>query len=465
MPNVLNGLVVWPGQAEMLNADTKTVALFTGAGFGKSDILCRRAFKDGCAQDFWWENQSNWRNNHLKMIMGAPHDRYLQMRLIPGFRGFLDEVEMMAGRKVRKRTGRYRDGWFGSRAERKQEMINHVDYHFYPLHSPDAAVATDAAGLYVDEATMLEHPETWLRSCMRIRDPRAKSLHIACVGTPEKDHFLYELLIDPETEEARPNVTVILDSSIRSPALKLEYFERVGSQASEAFKEMQVMGRWVRGASGQRFAHLFHEAVHIRPMQIGPHIPGLKFDIGWDPGYRVGCVLIAYYHPQGFWCIVDEIVIKDKTTHEVCDMLLELGYNKNNIRSINADPRDANKRKSTSRMTDRDVIWDKLRVRAKLKVPTGKQATLAYRLNSIQKLLSERKIFFNERMRPRTTQEICAINAIKRFATKKMRSDDENFSDVVTTETNEKWKHTIDALHYILLEYERQGSIVNPRNT
>lgn len=453
-----NDMVVWPGQAEFLQADAGTVALFTGAGYGKSDILCRKAIKDCTEQDYWWNNPNagNWKNNPLQMIMGAPTARYIKARLIPAFRGYLDQVESIIGRSLRQTTGRNRDGWFGGNSDQRQEMANACDFLFYPLYSAESAVATDAAGLYIDEVTMLVDPEIWIRSCMRVRDKRANKLNIACVGTPEEGHFIYEMLVDPDTKEARPGNVVLLDSSIKNPLLGLDYFTRVGQTATQWVREMQVMGRWVAGAGGQRFGHIFSEEEHVRPMDLSPMVhPGLQYHVGWDPGYRTGSVVVMYNHPRGFWCIVDEIVIQDMTTREVCKRLLDMGYNRNNICFLGMDPRDANKRRSTSRQTDEDIVLDIMGVRPKLVRATNNRGRLRVRLDVIATMLEERKLFISDRLRPRDSHQLGVVNAMKKFATARAGTDKEAFVDKPTRETTERWKHPIDAIHYVLHAAER----------
>lgn len=450
----LPDLLVWPGQAEFLAANTRFVGLFTGAGYGKSDILIRRAVQDCIKNNFWWKNELDFKRNHLKFIFGAPHDRYLTIRLCPAFRGYLDNLEMRTGSRIRKRTGRNRDGWFGSKAERMQEMVNGCTFYFYPLHGPDAAVATDAACLYIDEVTMLDHPEIWDRSIQRIRDPRALHHHIAFVGTPERDHFIYEKVIDPSTHLPRKDHTIITDSSIKNPMLGIPFFEQIGRQASDAFIDMQVMGKWVRGAGGQRFGHLFDEAVHLAPMNIGPHIKGIEFDIGWDPGYRTGSCIIAYAHPSNIWCVVDEIIIKDMTTERVCEVLLEKGYNYNNIRFMGMDPRDANKRKSNSRVTDAEIVRKLMQIKPTFTSVEGFNSVLRTRLDVLDSLLVKQRIKINEELKPRSSHELGIVNSIKQFATEKMKEDQDNFIDRPTRDTIQRWKHSIDALHYILMKYE-----------
>lgn len=449
-------MVVWKAQRDFLLAENQIIGIFTGAGYGKSKIMCRRAILDHTKQDGWWlkPGASDWRSNHLKIIMGAPHDRYLTTRLIPEFRGTLDTIEAEIGRKLRANTGRLRDGWLPYSTGRTQEMANATEFVFYPLHSVDSAVATDAAALYIDEVTMLTDPEIWVRSTQRVRDPRALKRQIACSGTPEEDHFIYEYLFDPETRKPRPGVTVLTDTSINNPALKLDYFTSA-KQAAPAFKDMQIMGRWVAGVGGQRFGGIFDETTHIRRMDLSPkRYPGLQYAIGWDPGFRTGEVLIAYRHPNGFWAFVDEIVIQDMSTYDVCDILLEKGYNDTNIGYLGMDPRDANKRRSSSTTTDEDIVRKKLGVKARLLGNTGNRAKLRNRLDVIAQMLQDKQIVFSEDLRPINATQLGVINAIKHFSTTRSADDRDLFLDKPTRETVQKWKHPIDAMHYIFTKFE-----------
>jgi hypothetical protein len=274
------------------------------------------------------------------------------------------------------------------------------------------------------------------------------------VGTPEEDHFIKEALIDEETGLARPNTRVIMDSSISNPLLPIEWFETMGQQASEQYKEMQVMGRWVKGAGGQRFAHLLDGDHMFLPSTVTPRDPRYQFYLGWDPGYRTGSVVVFWRHTSGIWCLVDEVVIRDMTTEQVCDELLARGYNYMNIKYIGLDPRDANKRTAVNNTSNAEIIYRKLRVRPKDKIIRNTHH-LNTRLDVLANMLAAGKIVFAEHLRPRTTHAPCAYNGLRNFATRKMKSDPENFIDTPTPETLERWKHYIDAMHYVFMEFER----------
>jgi hypothetical protein len=151
---------------------------------------------------------------------------------------------------------------------------------------------------------------------------------------------------------------------------------------------------------------------------------------------------------------VDEVVIRDMTTEQVCDELLVRGYNFTNIRYIGLDPRDANKRRSTSETTDAEIIYRKLKVRPKHRIIKN-TGHLHVRLDVIANMLAGGKIVFAEHLKPKGTSSPGVINGLRNFATRKMKDDPENFIDEPTTETKEKWKHYVDAMHYIFMEYEK----------
>jgi len=457
---------LWIGQAEFMQSEEYITGLFTGAGYGKSHILCERVLCDVSKQDGWWAGRVDYNSRPLLMVIGAPHERYLSARTVPEFRAACDRMEERLSRGIRRRTGRNGDGWFGGNGHRRQELANAVDVTFYPLPTRDSAVAVDVAGFYVDEVTMLTDVDIWRRSLQRVRDSRARSRQIAVVGTPEEDHFIRDSLIDEATGDARPNVRVITDSSISNPLLPIEWFETMGQQASEQYKEMQVMGNWVKGAGGQRFTHLFDMDTMVLPSMVNPRDPRYQFYLGWDPGYRTGSVVICWRHPAtGIWCITDEVVIRDMTTEAVCDELLARGYNFMNIKYIGLDPRDANKRTATNGSTNSEIIYRKLKIRPKHKIIRNTHH-LNTRLDVLASMLAAGKIVFAENLKPKTSASPGVINGIRNFATKKMASDPENFIDKPTPETLEKWKHYIDALHYVFMEYERgeyQRVVPNPR--
>ena len=106
--------VCWEGQAEFLDAMDHIVVLLTGAGYGKTKILVDKTIRNVCAQDNWHLNYPGAVSDHLKYIYAAPHDKYLTARSIPAMKAQCDYVEATAGHRIRARTGRSRDGFFGA---------------------------------------------------------------------------------------------------------------------------------------------------------------------------------------------------------------------------------------------------------------------------------------------------------------------------------------------------------------
>lgn len=454
--------MIWPGQKEFIFSEAETTAFLTGAGAGKSFALCQRIVRDHAKQDYWWEGRAEFNTQPILFIVGAAHEAYLAENTVPLLRATIDRTERAIGRTIRKKTGRDRDGWFGAVGHRRQEMANCVDIIIKSFPTKENAVAVTCAGMYFDEVTMLSDVEIWRRSMQRAREPRAKKNaqgipynYVACVGTPEEDHFIHDVLIDPLTHEPYPGNKIIMGSSLSNPMLPMRWFENQ-AHSSHLFKEMQVMGRWVKGAGGQRFAHVFREDHHIVHLARPAISSAIKYDLGWDPGYRTGSVLIGWQRPRdGVWFIVDEVVITDMTTYDVCAELLKRGYNARNIRSIGMDPRDANKERSTSRVTDHQIVYDKLGIRPRIQHIGQKSGELYVRLDVIEDMLVSDRLFVNDTLKPRSNQQLGLVNALKQFATRKTNADKETFIDKPTRDTMERWKHPIDALHYLLMGTER----------
>ena len=454
--------MLWAGQRDFLESDAFITAAFTGAGWGKSRILTERIIRDHTRHDMWWEGRPEYKTNPLILMVGAAHEAYLAENTVPLFRAALDRAEARTGRQLRKRTGRNRDGWFGSIGHRHQEMTNATDIHFKSFPTKENAVAVTVAGLYFDEITMFSDVEIWRRSLQRVRDPRAGKRpsgktwdFVACVGTPEEDHWIHEALIDPMSGEPYPGVNLIMDASINNPLLPDSWFINAGRHSSKLFTRMQVMGEWVRGAGGQRFSHVFSEDKHVVHLTPPQNKAAVKYDLGWDPGYRTGSVVIMWQRPMdSAWFIVDEVVIAGKTTNDVCSEVLSRGYNASNIRSICMDPRD-NKKRSTSEQTDGDIVFKRLGVRPKNKHIGEASGELHLRLDAREDLLNSGKFFINDKVLPKTREQLGIVNALHRFATKKMEGDTENFIDKPTRDTIERWKHPIDAVHFVLMHYER----------
>lgn len=452
----LEEFMAWPSQADFLMSRDRRIGLFTGAGGGKSRILTLRALDDGFAQDGWWEGElaGDWRGNPLTFIMGAPHSRHITNRLAPAFRGMLSALERHIGRNLHAPTGKNRDGWFDSRDDRRQEMLNALVYRFYGFHDEANAVAADVAGAYVDEVTFLDQQNIWTRLNQRVRDPRAIRSHVCCVGTPEKSHFIYEVFFDPETDLPRPEVTALTDSSLSNAMLDASFYEDA-SGASEDMVQMQVFGKWTKGVGGHRFARYFDETKHIVDMDMDPRkYRDLRWDLGLDPGWASGSLIMSRYSPkQKARMVYDEIVIQGKNLEEVLYEAISRGYNASNIRTFGLDPHDATKRVSNGSETNAAIVRRILGVRPKIHHINGTGA-LFTRLDVIAKQLSHNRLFINRALMPSTRHSRGIINSLRNFALQPVRGVDGRFTDEITAETKKEWKHSIDALHYILMTNE-----------
>jgi hypothetical protein len=452
----LEEFMCWPGQAEFLESDFRRIGLFTGAGNGKSRILTVRALKDGLAQDGWWlgELAKDWRGNPLRLVMSAPHSRHITNRLAPAFRGMLSALETHIGRKLHAPTGKNRNGWFDSKDERRQEMGNAVVYPFYGLHDEENAIAADVGGMYIDEGTFLDHVGIWTRANQRVRDPRAITAHVCVVGTPEKSHFLYEIFFDPETDLPRPDLLAVTDSALSNPLLGPEFFEDAAS-ASEDMVQMQVFGKWTKGVGGHRFSKYFDEATHIVEMDMDPRkYPHLRWDLGLDPGWASGSLLMSRYSPRHKTrMIYDEIVIQGKNLEEVLYECRAKGYSASNIKTFGLDPHDATKHTSNSSETNEKIVRRIMGVKPRIHHING-TGHLGTRLDVIAKLLQQNKILINRALMPRNRHSRGIVNSLRNFEVKSVKGVDGKFVDEITAKTKAEWKHSIDALHYILMTNE-----------
>jgi len=453
---------VWSAQVELLLAKEDIVGMFTGAGYGKTKVLCWRSLMDCAEQDDWYHDENGrldpqWSINPLVFLMGAPTGRYIVDRLVPEHTGIIREWEAIYGRRLTKRTGRLRNGYFDDDRRRRLEMTNGVSFFYRGFDKEESAVATNASSLYVDEATMLTAQGIWSRATMRVRDPRAKKLTIACTGTPELGHFLYSEFHDPVTGVVRPGYRVIQDATINNPVLSAKYFSRYFNSGS-SFVDMQVMGKWTQGGGGQRFVGSFSPHRNVQHINISPTLPGVKFSIGWDPGFSTGHVVIMYFkRSTKRWYVVDEIPIVGKTTEEICHELMRRGYHARfgNIDMIGLDPNDAVKRRSTNKVTDYEIIRRLLGIAPKYVDVKGFNAELRLRCDVIAKMLEDGRLVFNSTMLPTESRSPGCINSILGFTLKPLEKGVEGeYDDHPTESTKKRWKHAIDAIHYVLMWHE-----------
>lgn len=450
--------LMWPGQAEFVQAATDQVWMFTGAGYGKSDCLTWRIVQDAADNDYWWEGRYDFTENPLTFILGAPADRYLTARTIPALRARLTQCERLLNRRLRAQTGRSQDGWFEAAGRRRQELANAIQILCYPFDKEESGVATDASAVYCDEVTMMDSEWILHRVFDRCRDPRAKKSVIAGVGTPEKSHFIYPLVMDPHSDTPRANCTVIMDSAVNNPMLPDHKFRNMAG-ASDQYIEAQLMGKWTKGSGGEWFADVLNFETHVHPMTIGPRDLGVRFDIGWDPGHFRGAILIGYKHPRlKAWCIVDEINLKKMTTRDGCKELIKRGYNRNNIRSISMDPRDAGKMRSSSEgKSDADIVREEMGITPYYVDTLGYNSRLRVRLEALKELLKNNQIFFSEKLLPKSRQAQGILNSLQFFAVQLAQDSEDKFVEVVTRATKDLWKHHVDALHYMVMRYEHDA--------
>jgi hypothetical protein len=453
---------VWPAQLEFLMAEEPVIGMFTGAGYGKTKILCWRALIDHTKQDGWWDVIDDPRvlkTNPLRFILGAPSSAYIVHRLFPEMKDVVRKTEQIVGRQLTMPTGRNRDGVFDSGQKRQIEMANGLTIIFQGMDKEESAVATDAAGLYIDEATMMVSQPIWTRATMRVRDPRAKHKTIACTGTPELGHFLREEFFDPFTGKTRPGYRVFEDATINNPMIDMNFFRRYQNVNSN-FVDMQVFGKWVQGQGGERFAHLFNAERHLKRVSITPQTPGAQFIFGWDPGYATGHIVVAYHKRSANQIIfVDELPVKNLTTYEQCDILVSRGYHARhgNIQSILMDPNDAGKRKSNSKVTDAQIVYEKLGIRPKYTDVLGYNAELRTRNDVLAEMLESGRLLFSDRLAPLSRRDPGVINSILNYELKPVsKSEEASYVDKPTSTTIKLWKHGTDATHYILMELEKE---------
>tara|TARA_Y100001973_G_C5207560_1_gene342717 strand:- start:5525 stop:6967 length:1443 start_codon:yes stop_codon:yes gene_type:complete len=449
-----NDLVFWPGQAEFLQSTEDEVALITGAGYGKSHVLGYKAVDIVLRNQGWHHGHTGADVNHLRIALGAPDKKFLDKRSIPAVREAISVIEQKSGKRLTARTGRGKDGFFGGHHPRI-EFTSAIDLDCYPLVDESSAVAVDLAAFLVDEVTMLKNRNILHRIRNRVRDER-RSLFMqkAFVGTPETSHWFYDEFYD-EFGEVKPRKHVINASSLENPFLPDSWFEAM-KEAGETYVRQQVLGEWVRGVSGERFADVFDVKTHCIPMNINPKNRRYRFMIGIDPGYRTGSWLVLWHNQaQGEFWVVDEIVIKNKTTEQAAKELALKGYGRHNVSLIGCDA-DASKNRSGVREIDtiKKILGRTPRYRGG-HFNLNKKSRI--REDYIHKLLSEERIKINSRLIPRSSKTHCLVNSFKYYSNRVFKSEEGEYVDKPSLETVQKWKHPIDALHYVLIWADRKG--------
>jgi hypothetical protein len=447
-------LKFWPGQAALLDSDADEVALISGAGFGKSHVLGYKAVQLVLKNQGWFHGHEGVDVNHLRVVLGAPDLKFLSKRSIPAVREAISVIERRSGRRLTARTGRSKDGFYGG-TQPRIEFASGIDLDCYPLVDEGSAVAVDIAALLVDEVTMLKRRAILHRARNRVRDKRALFMQKVFVGTPETGHWFYDEMYD-ELDNPREGKHIITASSLENPYLPDNWFTTM-REAGELYVRQQVLGEWVKGSSGERFAHAFDPRRHCVSMgEVNVRNRKYQFILGIDPGYRTGSWLVIWHnkHRNEFW-VYDEIVVKNKTTEDVVMELTKRGYGRHNIKMIGCDA-DAAKMRSGSREVD--LIRKHLGRTPRYRGGRHKlNKAVRIREDYIHKLLIDERLKLNSRLIPRGNKTSCLYNSLRYYSSKRIRGEDGLYIDKPTYETDKRWKHAIDALHYALMHVDHRG--------
>ena len=102
-----------------------------------------------------------------------------------------------------------------------------------------------------------------------------------------------------------------------------------------------------------------------------------------------------------------------------------------------------------------EQVYRIMGIRPRVTSVEGFNAQLRTRLDVLARMLKEDRIMINDKLRMRNRMARGLVNSLNNFALEVSEIDDGRFLDKPTRITVKEWKHSIDALHYILMNYEQ----------
>lgn len=445
-------LRMWKGQSEFYASEADEVALLCGAGYGKSHILGYKAVHHVLKNQGWHHASGGADLRPLRQLVTAPASKYLTQVTIPYIRAAIRDIEERSGQKLTASSGRGRDGFIGGQ-QPQIEFASGITTTCFPLVDESSVVGYDAFSALVDEVTFVSKRAAVDRLRNRVRDSRALFRQIAYAGTPEQGHWFYDEMHEMDGS-VKAGKHVITASSLENPTLPDEWFQRM-AEAGEFYVRQQVMGEWVQGSSGERFAHIFDPSRHCIPMPGHGPGSGEKYILAFDPGYRTGSWLILWHNKStGEWWVIDELVVDGMTVEECCQHWLDKGYRRRDFGSV-ATGHDVDKRR-TGHETDQQVIKRMFGHRPRFKGGSAPDnVDVRIREDAIDKLLREGRLKLNIELLPRNRKVRCLANSLKQYRKRVVDIDGEKtILEQQDSATKRKWAHPIDALHYGLLHSE-----------
>ena len=227
------------------------------------------------------------------------------------------------------------------KAENLLTMENGSEIIFRSLDNFERVRGTNLAWFGVDELTYSPQ-ESWLRLEARLRHPMARELCGFGVWTPNGFDWVYDRFIGAES---LPGYTAILAKPRENRYLPADFYDRLVTSYDAKFAAQEVEGEYL-SIQGGRVYHAFSRDANVRPCAYRADLPLVwSLDFNVDPM----CSVIAQVHPGDALTdaltgrstatihVLDEIVLPDSNTQQMCDVFAERVHEITRGRDIDID--------------------------------------------------------------------------------------------------------------------------------
>lgn len=220
---------------------------------------------------------------------------------------------------------------------------------------PERLKGPNVAWSGIDEIARIKE-EIWGVLVSRVRHPQAKSRQTFVTGTPEGLNWVYERWVENKT----PDYQLFQAATSENKMISSFYLSALEDSHSKDELKEKLYGQFCDGSKGRVYKN-FDRRLHLRSSStltekkdliIIRELPlCLTCDFNITP-----CCWLVLQHYQGHIYVLDEIVLEDTNTSEMCQEVEERGYLKHSSGIIVYGDPSGNSRSTTAAKSDYSII-------------------------------------------------------------------------------------------------------------
>ena len=316
-------------QKEFACSDKKYPAFIGGYGAGKTYVNSVKALI-----------HSIYHNPGLPGLLVAPSYRDLRDTNIPTLLEIMEEKKIPY--RLLKTNYLLELPWWNSRI-----LLRSAD-------EPERLKGPNVAWAGIDEVARIKE-EIWGVLVSRVRHPRANLRQTYATGTPEGLNWVYERWVEREANDYQ----LFQAATSENKMISSFYLSALEDSHDEEELKEKLYGQFSQGSKGRvykkfdRRIHLHeHNPLSAGNSQIVNELPlCLTCDFNITP-----CCWLLLQHRQGLIYVLDEIVLEDTNTLEMCQELKQRGYGKHQAGIIVYGDPSGNARSTTAARSDYAII-------------------------------------------------------------------------------------------------------------